>query len=197
MSHRRRPVALRTAAALFLAAAVVAPGVSAQQPTPRAGTPAPAAPPAPPANPADVKSVDAILAALYDVISGPAGQKRDWNRFASLFYPGARLVPSGPRQGGGFGARVITPEEYAQRTGPLLERDGFFEKEIARKTEQYGNVVHAFSTYESRGRANDPTPFARGINSIQLFNDGTRWWVLSIFWEGERPENPIPAKYLP
>jgi hypothetical protein len=176
-------------------------GLGAQQPTPRpAPQPASAAaaqPAAPAANPADVQSVDAILVALYDVISGPAGQKRDWNRFASLFYPGARLVPTGSRPDGSAVARVITPQEYVERSGPVLERDGFFEKEIARTTERYGNVVHAFSTYESRRAATDATPFMRGINSIQLFNDGTRWYVLTIFWESERPTTPIPAKYLP
>ena len=176
-------------------------GLGAQQPTPRpAPQPASAAaaqPAAPAANPADVQSVDAILVALYDVISGPAGQKRDWNRFASLFHPGARLVPTVLRPDGSVVARVITPQEYVERSGPMLERDGFFEKEIARTTERYGNVVHAFSTYESRRAATDATPFMRGINSIQLFNDGTRWYVLTIFWESERPTTPIPAKYLP
>jgi hypothetical protein len=78
----------------------------------------------------------------------------------------------------------------------MLEKNGFFETEIARQVEQYGGVVHAFSTYESRHKAEDPAPFVRGINSIQLFNDGQRWWVVTILWEGERPDNPIPQKYL-
>ena len=179
-------------------------GLGAQQPTPRPapqpapGAPAqPAQPTVPAANPTDVQSVDAILGALYDVISGPAGQKRDWSRFTSLFYPGARLVPTSPRPDGSAVARVITPQEYVERAAPSLERDGFFEKEIARTTERYGNVVHAFSTYETRRAATDATPFMRGINSIQLFNDGSRWYVLTIFWEAERPTTPIPAKYLP
>ena len=77
-------------------------------------------------------------------ISGPAGQKRDWDRFASLFHPGARLVPTVRRPDGTVVSRVITPQEYAERSGPMLERDGFFEKEIARTTERFGNVVHAF-----------------------------------------------------
>jgi hypothetical protein len=182
------------AAALLLA--LPAASVAQQPPTtPPAAQPAPPAPPA--ARPEDVSSVDAIVKALYASISGAAGEKRDWNRFHSLFYPGARLIPSGPRQGGGFGARVITPAEYVERSGAMLERDGFYEQEIKRVTEQFGNVVHTFSTYESRRALSDPTPFMRGINSIQLFNDGTRWWVLSIFWQQESPTQPIPAKYLP
>jgi hypothetical protein len=151
----------------------------------------------PAANPADVASIDAIMAAVYDVISGPAGEKRDWDRFRSLFQQGARLIPSGPRQQGGFGLRVMTPDEYATNAAPGLEQNGFFEVEIARTVEEYGQIAHVFSTYESRRNASDETPFARGINSFQLFNDGSRWWVVTIYWQQESPASPIPAKYLP
>jgi hypothetical protein len=92
--------------------------------------------------------------------------------------------------------RTWDVEQYIATAGPNLERDGFFEREIARRTERFGNIVHAFSTYDSRRTASDPAPFARGINSIQLWNDGRRWWVVSVFWEAERPDSPIPAAYL-
>ena len=144
----------------------------------------------------DVESVDAILASLYDVISGPAGQRRDWNRFRSLFAPGARLIPTGVRPDGSKAMRVMTPEDYVAGSGPALERSGFFEREIARRSDRFGNVLHVFSTYESRRTPADSAPFARGINSIQLFNDGTRWWVMTILWDSERKDNPIPANYL-
>ena len=161
-----------------------------------AQTQTPAAPPA--ARPEDVASVDAILKALYDVISGPAGQKRDWNRFYSLFIPtGARLIPTGKAPDGSVRHRMWTPEEYATTAGAQLEQGGFFEVEIARVLETFGNVTHAFSTYESRRTAADEKPFARGINSIQLLNDGKRWYVVTIFWDSERADNPIPPKYLP
>ena len=90
----------------------------------------------------------------------------------------------------------MTPGDYAASSGPALERSGFFEREIARRTERFGSVLHVFSTYESRRAASDAAPFARGINSIQLVNDGTRWWVVTILWDSERKDNPIPAAYL-
>jgi hypothetical protein len=155
-------------------------------------------PPMPPAaNPADVASIDAIMAATYDVISGPAGHKRDWDRFRSLFLPGARLISAGPKKTGGFGARSFTPDEYAALAAPYFEKNGFTEGELARHTDRYGNIVQIFSTYGSRHDAKDATPFARGINSFQLMFDGTRWWVVTIYWQEETPDNPLPKEFLP
>ncbi|HET8674491.1 MAG TPA: hypothetical protein VFO63_01790 [Blastocatellia bacterium] len=155
-----------------------------------------AATPPPAANPADVTSIDSIIAAVYDVISGPAGKKRDWQRMRSLFIPGARMIPTGKNREGAIASTVVDVEGYITRSGNYLETNGFFEKETARRTEQYGHIAHVFSTYEARHKAEDKTPFMRGINSFQLMNDGKRWWVVTIFWEAETPENPIPEKYL-
>jgi hypothetical protein len=170
-----------------------------EKPSPAASpTPAPQpaiAPATQAAKPADVSSIDAIIAAVYEVISGPAGKKRDWDRMRSLFVPGARLIPTGTRPTGESGARMLTVEDYVTNAGPYLEREGFFETEIARKTETFGNIAHAFSTYESRHKMEDQ-PFARGINSIQLMNDGKRWWIVTIFWQGEDEKNPLPDRYL-
>ena len=152
--------------------------------------------PTPVANPADVGSIDAILTAVYDVISGPAGKKRDWDRMRSLFIAGARLIPTGPRPGGSYGSRVLTVEDYVTRGSALFEKEGFFEKEIARRTESFGQIAHVFSTYEARHSSNDEKPFIRGINSMQLMNDGKRWWIVTIFWQAEDEKNPLPEKYL-
>jgi hypothetical protein len=151
----------------------------------------------PVANAADVATLDGIMHAVYDVISGPAGQKRDWNRMRSLFIPGARLIPTSERPTTGeVGSRVLSVEDYITRGGPYLEKNGFFEREAARRVEQFGNIAHVFSTYESRHKAEDAKPFARGINSFQLMNDGKRWWVVTIFWQEETTKNPLPQKYL-
>lgn len=161
------------------------------------GTFAPAATSAQTAAPQDVSSIDGIIAALYDVISGPAGEARDWDRFYTLFIPeGARLVPSGRGQQGAATYQVWTPQEYAERAGASLEANGFFEREIGRTTEEFGNVVHVFNAYDSKRTLEDAEPFARGINSIQLFHDGSRYWVVTIFWDSERPDNPIPPRYI-
>jgi hypothetical protein len=144
----------------------------------------------------DVASMDAIVAAIYDAISGAACQHRDWDRFRSLFVPGARLIPTPTGPEGKVIARVETPDEYVAAVRNGMETNGFFEHEISRTVETFGSISQVFSTYESRRRANDEKPFARGINSIQLLNDGTRWWVVTVYWQGERPNNPIPAAYL-
>jgi hypothetical protein len=150
---------------------------------------------APAASPSDVASIDAIITALYDVISGPIGVRRDWTRMRSLFIPGGRLIPTQPRPDGSTVMRLMEVNDYIATSGPFLEQVGFTEREIARRTEIYGHIAHVFSTYEGRLESDGST--IRGINSIQLVNDGTRWWVVSVFWEAERPENPLPAHYLP
>ena len=154
------------------------------------------APSWPAANPRDVSSLDAIVAAVYDVISGPAGD-RDWNRFRSLFVPEARLVPVQKKPDGSFGHRILAVDDYAKNAGEYFKQEGFFEREIARKTEQFGQLAVVFTTYASRHTADaGEKPFARGINSMTFYNDGKRWWCLSIIWDSERPDNPIPDKYL-
>lgn len=152
----------------------------------------------PVARPADVASEDAIIAALYEVISGAKGEKRDWNRMRSLFVPGARLMPTIVRDSGRRSDLLVwTVDQYIEIAGSTLEGNGFYERELHRVTERYGNVVHAFSTYDSKRTLADPAPFARGINSIQMLKDGGRYWIVSIFWDSERPGNAIPAPYLP
>jgi hypothetical protein len=153
----------------------------------------------PAANPADVSSVDAIMAATYDVISGPPTKKRDWDRFRSLFVPGARLIPADRAKDGTglFQVDVITPDEYAKLADPYFSKNGFVEREIFRKSERYGNIMQIFSTYESRHDASDAKPFARGINSFQLLYDGKRWWVVTIYWQEEDADNPLPKEFLP
>ena len=149
-----------------------------------------------PVNLKDVESVDAIINSLYNVISGPAGEKRNWDRMRTLFIAEGKLMVTGKRQDGSMGKRVMMLEDYITTSGPFLEKNGFFEREIGRKMEQFGSVVHVFSTYESKRKSEDEKPFMRGINSIQLWNDGKRWWIVSIFWQAETPDNPIPEKYL-
>lgn len=149
------------------------------------------------ADPKDVASLDAIMKAVYDAISGDAGQARNWDRFRSLFHKDARLIPSGKNpQTGVIGARALTPEDYIKRTEGVFAKEGFYEREKARTVDIYGNIAHVFSTYESFHSLADKAPFMRGINSFQLLNDGKRWWVITIYWQGETPENPIPKKYL-
>ena len=151
------------------------------------------------ADPADVESIDAVIAATYDVISGPAGKKRDWKRERSLFWSGARLIPTATVPGRNdvdLAPLMLDVDGYIERVEPIFAKSGFYEKEIARRVDQFGQIAHVWSTYESRHNPNDAEAFMRGINSIQLFNDGKRWWILSIYWQHESSQHPLPEKYL-
>jgi hypothetical protein len=155
-----------------------APDLSSQVPVPR---------------PDDVRSVDALVRAVYDVISGPAGD-RDWNRFRSLFVPQARLTKAAEAADGSPVVRLLTVDDFVTIVGKAVKEESFFENPIVTQTSTYGREAQVFSSYESR-HAPGEKPFQRGINSFQLLNDGKRWWVLSILWDQERPDNPLPAEF--
>ena len=174
---------------ILATALLVAGPLDAQNATPSGRT-------APNADRADVEGIDAIIAALYDVISGPAGQARNWDRFRSLFVSEAKLIQTGFPQGGGPArARYSTVEGYIEGSGTFLVENGFFESEIGRVEERFENIAHAFSTYDSRA-TEDGDVFQRGINSIQFLWDGDRWWITNVMWRGVGPDFEIPGKYL-
>jgi hypothetical protein len=166
---------------------------AAQQPAPAQQTPPDPFAGVPAAKPDDVKSVESILAALYDVISGPPGE-RDWNRFRSLFMPNARLTSAEKSPDGVVRVRPNSVEDYVRLGGGYFLKNGFFEKPIVSRVQTFGNVAQVFSSYESR-HAPGEAPFARGINSFQMAFDGKRWWVVNILWDEERPDNPLPKEF--
>jgi hypothetical protein len=139
--------------------------------------------------PADVETVDGIIKAFYEVISGPAGQPREWARDRTLYVPGVRFVSLGVRNGVPV-ANVMTHDEYVARTDPGLVANGFFEVEVDRQSDAFGNMMHVWSTYEYRDSPHGDV-LGRGINSIQLYHDGSRWWITAVIWDNERPDNPL------
>ncbi len=190
-------------AAIAIVALALLMGISARA---RAQAQAPQAPPQatpapqatastpPVAQAKDVDSIEHIMAAIYDVISGPAGP-RDWDRFRSLFYTGARLIPSWRDDKGNINTRDMSAEDYAKRAAPAFAKEAFFENSIANRVESWDHMAEVWSTYESR-HAKGEKPFARGVNSFQLYFDGTRWWFVTIYWEDESPGHPLPEKYM-
>ena len=136
----------------------------------------------------DVETLDGIIKAYYDVISGPAGEPRDWERDKSLHHPNALVSVTGKENNKPF---VVTQSlsDYHKSFG--IPKTGFWEYEIKRETKKFGNITHVWSIYETKEEQDGPVT-ERGINSIQLYNDGTRWWILSWMFDSERNDNPIP-----
>jgi len=143
------------------------------------------------------RDIDSLVHALYATICGPAGEPRDWDGMRRLFFPNARMIRTSVGEDGAPQAEVMDVETYIARTAPYFKENGFFEWEIVRRIDRFGNVAHVFSTYEARHRQDDAQPFKRGINSIQLFHDGRRWWIVNMLWDNEREDNPLPEEYLP
>ena len=144
--------------------------------------------------PQDVSSIDGIMKAYYDVVSGPAGQPRQWERDNSLHHPSALVGISGKDREGKVYMNTMTLAEYHK--GDAVYANGFFESEINREVRKFGNIAHVWSTYETRRTIDGPI-IGRGINSIQLYFDGTRWWIMSWIFDSERKDNLIPETFNP
>jgi len=135
---------------------------------------------------ADLAGIDAAIRGVYEVISGPPGQKRDFDRMRSLFAPGATLKAIGPK-----GLRGGSLEDYISRNKDALEREGFTERELGRRVEVWGGLATAWSAYD--GRTANGSFHERGINSFQLVKIDGKWLVASILWQEATPDNPLPA----
>ncbi len=151
-----------------------------------------------PANPEDVATIDAIVDAYYDSVSGGKGEARDWERFLSLFMYEGRFVTSRPKDGQILPV-AITPADFIQMNRGYFESGGYYEQDIHRITKTYGNIAQVFSTYASRRKLEDPKPYSRGINSMQLMKVSGRWWIISVMWDYEngQADHVIPAEFLP
>jgi len=143
-----------------------------------------------------VSSLDSIVTTLYKVVSGEKGKERDWELFKHLFLKEAKLIPTFKANDTLMQTRYLSPKDYIDNSNNWMLEHGFFKKEIKRKIEGFGNIAHVFSSYYVYKSESDPTPLMRGIDSIQLFFDGTRWWIVNIYWTHETLENPIPSTYL-
>lgn len=149
--------------------------------------------PAVEAAPKDVSTIDGIIKAFYETISGGKGVPRQWSRDKTLYMPDVRFVGMSV-QGGKIRASVISHDQYVNGANEFFVAEGFTEREINRVVRQFGNIAHVFSTYEFSTA--DGTVKGRGVNSIQLFWDGARWWISAAGWDEERPNNPIPKEFL-
>ena len=139
-------------------------------------------------------AIAALIAEFYDVVSGPAGP-RDLAREKALFHPAARLMRSGVGPDGRPWLEVMTPEGWVEDTAAFFAAHDFYERETAGQIEVFGQIAWARSVYEARERPDAPAPVKRGINTIQLYWDGTRWWIVNVLWADERPDLPIPAAW--
>jgi hypothetical protein len=144
--------------------------------------------------PAEPRWEDAV-ARVYALISGPAGQARDWEAFQAMFAEGANLMISLPAPDGASRLIVLTPQDYVQRSGARIEAAGFTERELGRRAERFGNLVHVFSAYEGRTTLDGREEVLRGVNSFQLVRVAEGWRVANLVWEQERPDNPLPADF--
>ena len=183
------PAFLRGLSAAILATSLISPLASAQTAANRLG----ATPACGNAEPdADSRSPESLALALYEIVSGPAGVRKDWARMGRLFAPGALVTPT--LHGTGFLAAPQRPEQFAELNERIYGQKAFYESELARRVERYGHIAHVWSSFEARNSPDLP-PRARGVNSFQMMDDGRRWCILSATWDIETPDHPLPPQF--
>lgn len=143
----------------------------------------------------EVGSLDGIIKAYYDVVTVKKGEKISYVRDSLLHVPNASVGMVLKDKSGKLELKLITLKEFHKNSDAMLEKEGFYEKEISRKVENFGAIYHVWSTYEAKHVADGPV-LEKGINSIQLFFDGTRFWILSWIFDNETNGQIIPKKYL-
>jgi len=145
-----------------------------------------------------------VLDTLYDCISGPPGGQ-DWERDREIYHPRALITRTRIEDGKSVAYTftyddTFTYDEFVEATIPLLAGRSFYEIEIGRKIEIFGQIAHVFSAYEARETPDSPDILFRGVNMIHLWNDDAscsgRWWVMSIIWDNEREGLDLPAEWL-
>ncbi|MGQ0589759.1 MAG: hypothetical protein ACT4N8_09545 [Sphingosinicella sp.] len=141
----------------------------------------------------DEAAIGAVVDEMYAMISGPRGP-RDWSRQANCFHPDARQIRTFIGPDGRAAFKAMGQEEYVRDTTSFFAENDFFEVEIGRRIDLFGNIAHVWSAYEARTALDDAAPERRGINSIQLFKDPERGWrITSMIWDNEREGVAIPA----
>jgi len=146
--------------------------------------------------PQDVATMDGIISAFYDVVSGPAGQPRQWSRDSTLYVPGVLFISTDVGKDGKPYHQIMSHQQFVDKYNASVVSQGFYEQEIHRVTTRYGTIAHVMSTYVMRRTANGPL-IGRGVNSLELFYDKGRWWIVCDLWDEERPGNPLPKELLP
>ena len=130
----------------------------------------------------DARDPHTLVNAVYEVLSGPAGVAKDWDRFRRCYAPGAQLKPVHTAPDDTPVLEMLDVEGYIASRRAILADQDFYEVEVARRESRYGRLAHVTSIYESRRSADGPA-FARGINSVQLWFDDHRWWIISVMWD--------------
>ena len=130
----------------------------------------------------DVSTLDGILKAYYDVVTVKKGEKVSYERDSLLHVAGVRVAAIGQDQNGKTLLQYTSLKQFHKESDPYIEKNGFIETEINRKVENVHNLWHVWSTYESRNVAGGPV-IERGTNSIELYFDGKRFWILGWFYD--------------
>jgi len=126
-------------------------------------------------------SISDLLDRLYAVISFEEGSEPNWQGLQELFSTHARITRITPE-----GTDFMDRSSFLDMTRHLVEigaYTSFYEFEVARTIEQFGDMAQVWSFYETRRNRDARGALSSGINSIQLIRDKGTWRVLGLLWD--------------
>ena len=130
----------------------------------------------------DVGTLDGIIKAYYNVISIRKGEKINFERDSLLHIPGVRVGSAGIDAKGAPVLHYTSLKQYHRESDAYMEKNGFYEHETSRQVQNIRNIYHVWSSYEERYTP-DGKVIGQGINSIELYFDGKRFWILGWFYD--------------
>ncbi len=140
----------------------------------------------------DVASLDDVISTTYTAISGPPGGQ-DWEAWRTLFHPAGRLVRTRADEAGRPIAFPFPVEEFEANGRNILADISIYEVEKRREVIRFGNIAQVFSSYDIFSDAKHDRFVKSGLNMIQLYHDGQRWWIMHALWDEGRAGVTIPT----
>ena len=129
------------------------------------------------------------VATLWRSLSHAAGQAGDEAALRAILHPDAMVY--GARYRDGVAAlSVARGSDFAAGIGRAAEK-GFYECEVAREVRQYDRFATVYSVVESRNERNAHQASFTGVNSIQLYRADDGWRIIGLYYQVERPGQPV------
>lgn len=130
------------------------------------------------------------VSALWAALSHAPGASADIVALRRLLHEDAVVFGAQSRDGAPHLRRTLAEDFLAANA--RVSGKGFHECEVSRSLQVYDRFAVAYSVVESRADKTAAHPDFVGVNSVQLYRDGSQWKLLSLYYHVETQGSPVP-----